>query len=337
MIHARPQTVSLQKVNRSSRAIGQTIVGMSVLLLLSAAYPETLTAGPVKVGYLYNLSNFTGPIRISAPRVSVDTERNEVSVLYQNVVRVFNDSGMETYRFGDDLDVGGIVDVTNDKAGNILLLSYKWSEADASNIGMITRCNYRGEPTGELRLRNLPPQFAGFGPQRVIYKNDHLYFINLMDLRIVVTDQEGNFAKGYDLFQLLELPEKDRGDIELMDLTVHSDGSMLFTIPILFRAYRLYPDGKILSFGKPGGAPGRFNIVSSMVIDSAGNYLIVDKLKYTVMVFDDKHNYVTQFGFKGRKPGNLIAPDQIVIDGGDRVYITQNGRRGVNVYKVIHE
>jgi hypothetical protein len=329
--------VSLRKPDRTARKARQVIVAFVALLLLSAICVNPLRAKAVTASYLYNLSNFTGPIRISAPRISVDNERNEVSVLYQNLVRVFNDNGMEIYRFGDDLDVGGIVDLTNDSRGNILLLSYKWSDVEATNVGMVTRCNYRGEPIGELALKNMPPQFAGFGPQRVIQRNGHLYFVGLMDLRVVVTDEEGNFQKGYDIFKLLDLPEKDRGNVELMDLTVHSDGSMLFAIPVLFRAYRLYPDGNISSFGKPGSAPGRFNIVSSMVVDSAGNYLIVDRLKYTVMIFDDKYEYRTQFGFKGRKPGNLIAPDQIAIDKNDRVYITQNGKRGVNVYRVTHD
>jgi hypothetical protein len=329
--------VSLWKSDRMAEKVRQTIVALAALLLLSAVCANPLKAKAVSVGYLYNLSNFTGPVRVDTPRVSVDNDRNEVSVLYQNLVTVFNDNGMEIYRFGDELDRGSIVDVTNDSRGNILLLSYKWSDAEAISVGIVTRCNYRGEPIGELVLKNLPPQFAGFGPQRMIQRKGQLYFVNLMDLAVVVTDEEGNFQKGYDIFKLLELPEKDRGNVELMDLTVHTDGSMLFTIPVLFRAYRLYPDGSISSFGKPGGAPGRFNIVSSMVVDSAGNYLIVDRLKYTVMVFDDKYNYVTQFGLPGRKPGNLTAPDQIAIDGSDRVYVTQNGRRGVNVYKVTHE
>jgi hypothetical protein len=313
----------------------QVVAALATLLLLSGIYPQTLRAA-VSVSFLYRLSNFTGPISISAPRVSVDRERNEVSVLYQNLLRVFNDNGMEIYRFGDDLDLGSIIDLTNDSEGNILLLSYKWSQADRHNIGQVTRCNYRGEPIGQLHLKDLPSLFADFEPDRVTCRNGYLYLANLMDLKIVVTDQQGTFVRGYDLFRLLEIPEKDRGNTEIMDLTVHDDGSMLFTIPVFFRAYRLYPDGKIISFGKPGGAPGRFNIVSSMVIDSRGNYLVVDKLKHAVMVFDDKQNYLTQFGFMGRKAGNLIAPEQVAIDRSDRVYVTQYGKRGINVYRVSH-
>jgi hypothetical protein len=337
MIHARPQKVSLRKVNRNSRTLGQAIVGMSVLLLLSAVYPQTLRAEPVKVGYLYNLSNFTGPLRVSAPRVSVDTERNEVSVLYQNLVRVFNDSGMEIYRFGDDLDVGGIVDLTSDKDGSILLLSYRWSDSQKKSLFEITRCNYRGEQDGKLELKGLPAELSGFAPSRMILRDGKLYLVNLMDLAIVVADPDGSIKKVYDVFSLLGLPEKNKGNTEMWGFSVDSDGSMLFTIPVLFTVYRLYPDGKIGSFGKPGGAPGRFNIVSGVVTDDRGNYLVVDKLKCTVLVFDKNYVYLNQFGFRGFKPGNLIGPDQIAIDKSNRIYVTQNGRRGVSVYKVSHD
>jgi len=329
--------VSLWKVNRNSRTLGQTIVGMSVLLLLSAGYPQTLMAGPLKVGYLYNLSNFTGPIRISAPRVSVDRERNEVSVLYQNLIRVFNDNGMEIYRFGDDLDLGSIIDVTTDKTGNVLLLSYRWSDAERTNVMEITRCSFRGEETGKLRLSNLPAKFSGFAPNRMLCRNGKLYFVSFMGLTIVVTDENGKFEKGYDVFTLLELSEKNRGVTEMWGFSVEENGNVLFTIPVLFKAYRLYPEGKVDSFGRPGSAPGRFNIVSGIVTDSRGDYLVVDKLKCTVMIFDKDYKYLTQFGFRGLKAGNLIAPDDIAIDKDDRAYVTQNGRRGVSVYQVAHE
>jgi hypothetical protein len=85
----------------------------------------TLEAQPVRGNYLYTLSNFTGPIPYSWPRVVVDEKRNEIYVLYQNFIRVFNENGMEIYRFGDDLDLGHIVDVAIDWDGNIFLLSYK--------------------------------------------------------------------------------------------------------------------------------------------------------------------------------------------------------------------
>jgi hypothetical protein len=311
------------------RLAGWLTVAVIACLLL---HPDLAKAG-VKASYLYNLSNFTGPIRYSAPRVAMDVERNEVSVLYQNNVRVFNENGMEIYQFGDDFDLGHIVDVSTDHDGNVLLLAYS---APPENTYKIVRCDFRGEPTGTIALTNLPSQFSSFTPHRMIYRNGKFYMANFINLKIVTTDANGVFKEGFDLFSLIGLQEKDRGNVEIGGFSVADDGSMLFTIPVLFTAYRLYPNGKLDYFGRPGGAPGRFNIVAGIALDSKGNYLVADKLKCTVMVFDKNFNYVTQFGFKGARPGNLIIPDDLAIDKADRVYITQYGRRGVSVFKMTY-
>lgn len=287
--------------------------------------------GATKAAFLYNLSTFTGPVPYSAPRMFVDKERNEVSVLFQNGVSIFNENGMEIYRFGDDLDLGYITDLTVNSAGDILMLAYSSPPESAYRI---VRCNFRGEPTGKIEIGKLPAAFSGFSPGRLAYRNGSLYLADPAGLKIVVTDEEGKFMKGYDLFALLKLKQKDKGNVEISGFSVADDGSVLFTIPVLFAAFRLYPDGKIASFGRPGSAPGRFNIVSGIALDSKGDYLVVDKLKCTVMVFDKDYNYLTQFGFRGYRGGNLIAPDDVVVDKNDRVYVTQNAKRGVSVYEI---
>jgi sugar lactone lactonase YvrE len=283
---------------------------------------------PVRGGYLYTLANFTGPVRDNFSRVIADKERKEIYVLYQNTVRVFNDSGMEIYRFGDDLDLGHIVDVAVDREGDILLLTYRDTRS------AIVRCNYRGEPKATVELKNVPAEFSEFSPNRMIYQQDTLYVASLSTMKLVIANREGNFKKGYDLISLFELEEKDRGNVELSGFSVDAVGNILMTVPVLFRAYILSPDGALTSFGKPGGAPGRFNIAAGIARDSKGNYLVVDRLKGSVMVFDKNFNFVTQFGFRGYGPSDLIFPDDIAVDNGDRVYVTQMGRRGVSVYKL---
>jgi hypothetical protein len=304
-----------------------------VLHALGAAFLLSVCLSPAHAGvqgaFLYTLSDFTGPIPYSAPRVAVDKERDEVSVLFQNSVRVFNGNGMEIYHFGDELDFGGVADLAVDRDGNILMLTYS---PPPESVCKIVRCNFRGEPTGEVRIKGLPAGFQGLYPNRLIYRDGKLYLAELLGLKVVVTDEEGTFKEGYDLFSLLGLKEKERGNIEIGGLSVADDGSILFTIPVFFSAYRLSPDGKITSFGRPGSGPGRFNVVGGIALDSKGDYLVVDRLKCTVMVFDKDYNYLTQFGFRGWKRGNLIAPMDIAVDRSDRVYVTQNGRRGVSVY-----
>jgi len=288
----------------------------------------------VKGAFIYSLSNFTGTIPYSWSRVVADKERNEIYVLFQNTIRVFNDSGMEIYRFGDDLDLGHIVDVAVDKNGDIILLTYKQSQGQP--VCEIIQCNYRGEPKSTIELKDLPSQFSNFFPTRMVYQDGDLYLASLMGLNLLIADDQGNFKKGYDLFSLLELEEKDRGNVEIYGFNVDREGNILFTVPTLFRACILSPDGKINWFGKPGSTAGKFNIVAGIVRDSRGNYVVIDKLKCSVMVFDKDFKFLSQFSERGYKPGYLIAPDDIAIDNRDRIYVTQTARKGVSVFKLTY-
>ena len=305
-----------------------------ILAILTMMVYSFSAQAAVKGGFLYNLSNFTGTIPYSWSRVVADRERNEIYTLYQNTVRVFNESGMEIYRFGDDLDLGHIVDVAVDKNGDILLLAYKQSEGQP--VAEIIHCNYRGEPKSKIDLKDIPSQFSKFLPNRMVFQDGDIYLASFMGLIIVVADHQGNFKKGYDLFSLLELEEKDRGNVEIWGFSVDREGNILFTVPTLFKACILSPDGKLNWFGKPGSASGRFNIVTGIVRDSKGNYLVVDKLKCAVMVFDQNFKFISQFSERGYKPGYLIAPDDIAIDNGDRIYVTQGARKGVSVFKLTY-
>jgi len=307
----------------------QFLIPILIVILVLLSVPVKSQA--VQGTFLYSLSNFTGLIPYNWARVSVDEERNEIYILYQNSLRIFNEAGMEIHGFGDDLDLGHIVDMAIEPSGDILLLAYKQSE------GEIIQCNYRGVLKSTLKLSNLPDEFLKFVPNRMIYKDGNLYFISLSEMRIVITDIQGNFKKGYDLIPLLEREEKDRGNMEVIGFSVDRERNILFTVPTLFRACILSPEGKMDWFGKPGSVSGKFNIVAGITRDSKGNYLVVDKLKCAVMVFDKDYKFLTQFGYRGLKPGNLIAPDDIAIDRNDRIYVTQSRKRGVSVYSLTYQ
>jgi hypothetical protein len=305
-----------------------------ILAILTMMVYSFTAQAAVKGSFVYNLSNFTGTIPYNWSRVVADKEGNEIYVLYQNTLRVFNQFGMEIFRFGDDLDLGHIVDVAVDENGDILLLTYKQSEGEP--VGEIIQCNYRGEPKSKIELKNIPSQFSKFSPSRMVYQEGNIYLASLMGLNIIVADHQGNFKKGYDLFSLLELEEKDRGNVEILGFSVDREGNILFTVPTLFKACILSPDGKLNWFGKPGSASGRFNIVAGIARDSKGNYLVVDKLKCAVMVFDQNYKFISQFSERGYKPGYLVAPDDIAIDNGDRIYVTQGARKGVSVFRLVY-
>ncbi|MBI1735362.1 MAG: hypothetical protein HYR51_09325, partial [Candidatus Rokubacteria bacterium] len=85
-----------RRVAPGCRGITAAVVALCCLTLAYAAPAE---AQRVRGSYLHTLSTFTGPIPYDTSRMAADHERNEVYVLYQNTIRVFNASGMEIYRF----------------------------------------------------------------------------------------------------------------------------------------------------------------------------------------------------------------------------------------------
>ena len=194
------------------------------------------------------------------------------------------------FSFGDDLDLGQILDVAVDATGNIILLSFKDSRS------LVTRCNFRGEPIGPIEITHLPAGLE-FYANRMLHRNGLFYFASLADSSVIVTDANGEFRKHIEFLPLLDAEERKKGGAETVGFTVDQEGNVFFTMPILFKVYRLSPDGKVTSFGRPGSAPGRFGILAGIASDSRGNLLVADKLKCVVMVFDKDFNFVTEFGY----------------------------------------
>jgi DNA-binding beta-propeller fold protein YncE len=233
--------------------------------------PSTVSAG-VETSFLYQLSSFGGPITYNWANISVDAERNEIYVVDKKEanITVFNDQGMEVYHFGDDRSLGAAVDAALDKDGNILVLSRNRSNAS------IIKCNFRGAPIEQLALKDFPPDFSPFSPDRIIYQQELIYLLDSSGLRVAVTDANGLFQNGYDLGTLVGIEENKKDGTDIDGFSVDFEGNMLFTIPVKFAAFVLSPDGQYIQFGRPGGAPGKFNNVGGIVVDDQGYYYVAD-------------------------------------------------------------
>ena len=295
------------------------------LIAAALALFGSLLLAQGRATYLYSLASFAGSLRYDSVRIAVDQERDETYVLYQNVIRVYNPSGMEVFSFGDDLALGQILDAVVDGNGDILLLSYK------DQRYQVTRCDFRGVPVGAFEIKNLPAGLA-FSASRVLRRNGMFYFVSLPTSSVIVTDSSGVFRRHIELDPLLEPEDREKGGGETIGFTVDPEGNVFFTLPTLFRVYRISPDGKLASFGRSGSAPGRFGIVSGITADSHGNLLVADKLKCVVMMFDKDFNFLSEFGYRGTRPENLIQPDDLSVDHRDRLYVSQGRKRGVSVF-----
>ncbi len=301
----------------------RTTVG--VLIVCALMLCANTASAQVSAKYLYTLSSFLGPLHYDGVRVAVDRERGETFFVYQNLVRIFNRSGMETFSFGDDLGLGQILDAAADANGDIILLSFK----DGRTV--VTRCNYRGVPIGAVEITNLPPG-ASFRANRMILQGGVFYFADLVSSRVVVTELGGKCRQVIDFARLIGGETVEKAGAEMFGFAVDRDGSVYCTMPTLFKVYKLLPDGTLKYFGRPGSSAGRFGIISGIAIDSRGNVVVSDKLRSVVMAFDKDFNFLAEFGYRGLKPGNLSVPDDLAVDGQDRLYVSQGRRRGVSVF-----
>jgi hypothetical protein len=169
----------------------------------------------------------------------------------------------------------------------------------------------------------------------MFYRDGHFLFLSSSKMQVVVTDRKGVFLKGYDLADIIEIPAKDRPNTEIFGFNLDSEGNMLFTVALLHKAFVVSPDGKVTaSFGKAGSAPGLFGIVGGIAKDDRGNYLVVERLRSVVMVFDKEFQFLKEFGYRGDKPGNLIRPNEVAVGNAGKIFVSQLRNRGVSVFSV---
>ncbi len=310
----------------------EILIIISIICTALLGSTSSTVLAEVETSFLYHLSDFGGPILYNWASISVDAERNEIYVVdtKETNITVFNAQGMEVYHFGDDGSLGAAVDATLDKDGNILVLSKN------SSTPPIIKCNFRGEPIAQLELKNFPPDFSPFSPDRIIYRQELLYLLDSSGLMVAVTDANGLFLNGYDLGTLVGIEEKKRDGTDIDGFSVDSAGNMLFTIPVKFAAFVLSPDGKLIQFGRPGGAPGKFNNVGGIVADDQGYYYVADKLKGAILIFDKNFKFQLEFGYRGSRPGNLNAPRNLALDSQGRLYVSQLGK-GISVFQITYK
>ena len=298
----------------------------TVIAVLTGALPSL--AGEIQVSYLYKLSNFGGVVPFSSPKITIDPIKNEIYVLSGSAVSVFNSAGMEVFRSDYDPEVGVIYDLAVAPQGDIITLTYR-----NGRLGL-TRNNYRFEPQETIELGNLPREYADFHPNQVTCHDGRLILASNERMAIVVTDMGGNFVKGYDLVPLLGEDEKGHAITDMSGLSLDAAGNMLFVLPVAGKACRLSPDGRLDMFGNRGSGPGKFGVPGWVVPDRNGNYLVCDKLRSMVLIFNKELRYVKEFGSTGVRDAYLAGPSVMALDGEGKLYVGQMAARGIHVYRI---
>ena len=320
------------------------ILLLTLLLLLT---PSDAVFAGARASFRFPLSNFSGPVRSQWAKLAIDREHNEIYALNQraNDIRIFDEHGMETFVFGDGYANAADIAIGHD--GDIWILTTGYQSAAVHLL------NYRGEHVAELELKNIPAKFSEFIADRLVYKNRSLYLVDSDALLVVVVDERGYFKAGHDLntavkpkitrekrerkVENVDWKKKQLASIELNGFSVDDHGNMYFTVPVLFSAFRLSPQGDVSPFGRSGSSPGKFGVVAGIAVDGEGHVYVADRLRSVILVFDRYLRFQGEFGYRGDRPSNLIVPDDLAVDNRGNVYVGQAANRGVSVFRVVHE
>ncbi|MCB2183882.1 MAG: hypothetical protein KQH63_17775 [Desulfobulbaceae bacterium] len=317
------------------------------ILCLAALLFAPLQAKAMQVTFMGRLANFEGIIPSLWSKIALDKERTEVITLNprQRDVRVFNEAGMEIYAFGDNIELAGATDLDLDEQGNIYLVFPR-----AQNQQLL-KLDYKGDYLEAFALKDIPADYLPFNPEHLQYLDGMIYLADSGSMDVIVTDTSGNFQKGYRLKEALRQVEdefsglegedvfNDPKRFENLDMTgfyVDHDTNIYFTISVLFSAFKLPAQGELRIFGSSGSGPGKFGVVAGITTDTQGNIYVTDRLRSVVMIFDSSFSFITEFGFRGTRPGNLIVPDDVIVDEKKGyIYVAQAANRGVSFFKLI--
>lgn len=314
-----------------------------LLAMASPAFAQT------SASYLYRLSDFSGPVASLWARLAIDEDQGEVYTLNRAdaVIRIFNETAMQIFDCGEDLALASSVDIAAGEQGDLYVL-YR------SPAATVRRLNFRGELIEDIKITAAGPGLKSFHPSYLDYKNGNLYLADAEKMQVVVTSAKGVFQRSFDFRKVLEdkirqqmkseeLNEAQRKKLQdrlaalkgadLTGFSVDGRGDIYFTIAPLFAAFRSTSQAGPEEFGTPGGAPGKFGVVASISADSKGNIFVSDRLRCVVLMFDKDFNFLTEFGYRGDRPENLIVPDDIAIDERhSRIYVAQAANLGVSVF-----
>jgi len=301
-----------------------------------APTPGAAELPTVAATYLHDLSTANGLVALTWPALAYDRAHSELFMVAEGFVRIFDASGMEVHRFGDDGALGYIMRVAPLEDGELILIS------SLNGVRTYLRCDFRGEPLGSLTLTGLPAEFANFEPDQLVYADSRLYFAERGSMRVVVTDVMGGYRFSYKLRDLVAAKiagdkvagDSDRKPAVNMDaFNVDAAGNLLFTMSTMFAGGIVSPSGDLRLFGTRGSMPGKFNIIGGIDADEKGYVFVTDRLRSVVSVWDRELRYLGEFGYRGSADGNLWTPYEIVVGNG-RVFVSQARNLGVRVFQV---
>ncbi len=176
----------------------------------------------------------------------------------------------------------------------------------------------------------------GLGPGKLqkpraiaIDQDDRVYLVD-MTARVQVFDRDGQFLHGW------QTPQSTNG--RPSGLTASRDGKALLVADTHYYQMLVYGlDGELQNERTIGGAQGRgegeFGFVTDAVQDSAGNYYVGEYGDYDrIQKFAPDGAFLLQWGGHGSEPGQFRRPQNLLVDGQDRIWVADACNHRIQVF-----
>jgi len=148
---------------------------------------------------------------------------------------------------------------------------------------------------------------------------DRLYVADTGNRRVQVFDSEGQFITSWEggeeeFVEPLALVVDSRGDLYVLD----SEPGWI---------YRFATDGTPL--GRFAGPEARFFHPRGLAIEEADRLYVADTGGCRVVVYNTAGERLSQLGWKGEGPGELLEPTDVALDGQGAIYVVDTSNQRV--------
>ncbi len=184
-----------------------------------------------------------------------------------------------------------------------------------------------GDPYASTGFLQIPPEVK-LGPMSAVEVDSggRIYVLHRGQPPLVQFDAAGTYVSGWGtgLFKVAHGLRVDRsGNVWTTDNGNH-----------LLRQFS--PAGKLLMTlgeeGVPGNDETHFRAPDDLVFAANGDIYIADSGNGRIVHLDPKGKFVSQWGKKGKGPGEFATAHGLAIDSKDRIYAADRGNNRVQVF-----
>ncbi len=87
------------------------------------------------------------------------------------------------------------------------------------------------------------------------------------------------------------------------------------------------------TFGVPGTGRGHLSFPVGVAFCPDGSIAVLDRLRHTILLYNNAHAFIAEFGEYGTGPRNLYHPLSIAATADGRVYVTQGLEARIHVFR----